>query len=214
MSGVSPDMLCGLTSIKSRHSPLGMVGFFVAGAGVSISDQRTMQSQIVIPLNLHLVGQFQVRQCVIRAQGWREDEKIRQTLSPAIVTTPQSWGYHIRRMERRDVSRIVATPQTWGYHIIQREVYQATLLSLPRKSGGITSISSAEVWFSALSLPRKSGGITSQNPARKQESMLSLPRKSGGITSPVFSGKPKGWLSLPRKSGGITSFSRRSQCRQ
>ena len=49
MSGVSPNMLCGMTSIESRHSPPRMAGFFVVCAGDSISGQRAMQSQIVNP---------------------------------------------------------------------------------------------------------------------------------------------------------------------
>ena len=55
----------------------------------------------------------------IPAHGGRT-ENIRQTLSPAIVATPQIWGYHIAAVVVRPHVVVVATPHIWGYHVVGR----------------------------------------------------------------------------------------------
>ena len=159
---------------------------YIAGRSKIRSGSRIFR----YPANWRVSHPEQVRQRTIRAQRWREDENIRQTLSPAIVATPQSWGYHIGQRRGGGVCLVIATPQIWGYHIFWFLRFVPLVLSLPRKSGGITSGSLHFNSYHELSLPRKSGGITFPRTVSTSCNWLSLPRKSGGITLRCSSAVP------------------------
>ena len=132
------------------------------------------------------------RRTAVHSRARREDGNIRQTLSPAIVATPQIWGYH---HPLAFVPMCSYRYPALGVHIHHR----ATILQTPRCRYPANLGVSHLLWvvpIFPLSLPANLG--VSHLPYCNR---LSLPRKSGGITS------IEQFIQLSlRKSGGITSM--------